>query len=121
MKVFEDYIYSDIGNRYYVELDHEGSQYFVSIWENKKRKFLIYLKDPTYEFDFSDDQNPMEVISKKIILHEKVLRDQLNLENWNKKVSLNMFPDLLEQQQEELKRFNYSKEPKIYILGERVQ
>lgn len=122
MRIFEDYIVSDLGNIYYVELDHEDGCYYVSVWDGSKYKYFIFLKDPILEFQFPDDRNPIEEISLRILKHEKILKDQINLNEWTKEVSIRMFPELLEQQKEEAKRFRYSKEPdpEIYFWGERV-
>jgi len=123
-RLFEDYIISKFtGLRYFVELDHEDSYYYASIWEGKKYKYFIFLKDPILEFVFDVEKNPIEEISLRILKYEKVLKDQMNLENWDKEVAIWMFPELLEKQREEEKRFRYGRnvDPEIYIMGERVK
>lgn len=125
--IFEDFIYTDIESAYFVEVEHENQKYYVTIWEDSKFEYLLLfiplLKDPILELEFSDEHNPMEEIAKAIIKYEKVRRVQLKMQKWDKVVSLEMFPEMVKEEEEEQKRFKYREEvkPKIFVWGEEVK
>lgn len=125
--IFEDFIETDIDSIYFVEVERDNKTYYVTIWEEDKFDYLLsfipILKDPLIELSFPINKNPMEEIARAILEYEKVRRDQLKLLEWNKVVSLDMFPEMVKEEEEKQKRFKYSEEvkPKIFVWGKEIK